>query len=1269
MDDLPPPAEDPEDPLDRLRKMALSPPLVYGSSGEEAPLQPDAAPDLLAAVREEMRKETMRQMWREREVAGDAQAARLGLDDSEAPGFGEAWLSKVGHTVARDTLAGADIGLRGLAAMSGMPAGLRGSILTESSEKAAAADEASRDRLAEATVAQNVYPKAAMGAFAGAEALGMLLNPAELLPGGAVAEGATTAFKGARRLTNFADLGEAAARGLSEGAASLGRKAAPAGREAAERVGRATPGLDSLDEFDNAMRGWGDEFNEPWVPEKLPPEEVARREAGAPKWLRHPKVRGALQRWARGEISDTAAAVEGLRATGIGGVDDAFVKEGHEFVVRPGLRPQDRLPGQHIDAVVEAFDDALGDLSRAKYGSSVDSIGDAAAYESASARRWDALQGVPADGALPGNDAEKVLEATKQLQRQLAAGAISEEEASRRLLLLSRAEARLTDPHLDELQRASLAIGEGGAADLSMGAQAAPGATLAMPVDLADQGRRVVDLPGGSFEPPETPFQFNPHKLDLPDEIKAAIPEVIERNVKAFRARGSGTVKPWERLRNTKELVRKMGITVEDLMSRPGARGMTDEELALVNTAAGGAGQRVGELTRKALAEPGNLDLKIARDAAMQEWTGLLALSAGGASEAGRALNAQKMLYAALGADEQTKLRLFNRYKSKLTPEAEHFLGSLDPNNQDELFTFLSMVERPDFWKLLHTYWISSILSGIGTQGRNIIGNTGMLATETALRPAEAAVEVGMAKLSGRTREVYFRESLPSMAAITEGLTRGVAGGIKALRYGGAEGGEKFMMMAKNPWMLKARYLEHTGSPFAKPVKAVATAIDIPFRGLGAMDVFFRSVATSMQAERLATRQALGEGLTGGALTKRVRDLVQVMPEDMAEAVAKHAKKMTFVDAVSPATEWFLKGREVPLVGPVVKVFAPFARIADRINARGFEMTPLGFIKVGRKIARGARAEGGTLRGALTPEVSELTARAGVGTMIMAGGIGYGLDGRITAWAPREQTANDAFHREHKKPWSLKIGDKWVPFAQMEPLSYPLALAAIAVQAAQDDKPIEDNRVVAGALGVGAFLGDKSWLEGFDQLNNLMSGSYRSSQGIATIYRTVGGLVWPSGLMRNVATLWDGGTLREPQDAWDHIVANIPGSKFRGSLPPRLDARGRPAVSQPQGPRGLFGGTPVAFTEEDMGDLIDREYRRLSVSRNYPGRRLSSGKLDDDTWREYHERSGALIDARLRALFAAPSYWSASDEGKKKTLKRIEREAREHVRVEMGISR
>lgn len=169
-------------------------------------------------------------LWEERRREGEEQAARLDLPDpgEEPPGILSSAARLTGASIVAQVKGLPNVASDLLLATASPPGtrlrrapGEAGDVIPGATE-AARKHEAARDRLAEAAV--DLPTPLAVGVHQLSEMAAIGLDPLEALPGGLAARGVAGGGRAVRRALDFSDLGEAAARGLGEGAGAAARE-------------------------------------------------------------------------------------------------------------------------------------------------------------------------------------------------------------------------------------------------------------------------------------------------------------------------------------------------------------------------------------------------------------------------------------------------------------------------------------------------------------------------------------------------------------------------------------------------------------------------------------------------------------------------------------------------------------------------------------------------------------------------------------------------------------------------------------------------------------------------------------------------------------------------------------------------------------------------------------------------------------------------------------------------------------------------------------
>lgn len=258
-----------------------------------------------------------------------------------------------------------------------------------------------------------------------------------------------------------------------------------------------------------------------------------------------------------------------------------------------------------------------------------------------------------------------------------------------------------------------------------------------------------------------------------------------------------------------------------------------------------------------------------------------------------------------------------------------------------------------------------------------------------------------------------------------------------------------------------------------------------------------------------ALRRALNEGLSGGALDARVKELMISPVDDIANnmktftaegraqfdaALAKYgkdattrlqiqrdavteARRLTFTDTPLPLSQ---KVNELVDLIPGGRFIVPFITTIDNLSRRGLERSPLGLLS---KSQRQVLTKGGA-------EADEMIARMAVGTTMMYSAYNLALDGRITGDGPKDRAERDALLQAGWRPRSVLINGKYIDVSRMiGPLTFllqgPANLAEIAKFNDGDpsdiEREIEDYLFLSAGATANTLL-SQSWARGLANL-------------------------------------------------------------------------------------------------------------------------------------------------------------------------------------------
>lgn len=421
----------------------------------------------------------------------------------------------------------------------------------------------------------------------------------------------------------------------------------------------------------------------------------------------------------------------------------------------------------------------------------------------------------------------------------------------------------------------------------------------------------------------------------------------------------------------------------------------------------------------------------------------------------------------------------------------------MDPNEGPKIRRIVSIAKASGQDKLAE-YMISAVLSGPYTHIKNTVGNIANLV------------------MSGPVQ------------LVAEAMTNSVVRDKKSAQWGDVKAYFQGFMHALKPAVFNAFQSWRTESPayeielLSKGVQIdgvqqkldsfTGPAIGNPIIGRGlrslslnlllASDDFFKTIATTAWAHALAYRTAKGEGLTGNALAVRSAELLNDYTGDLwVESVYK-GRETTFQDEGNDFTEAAINTamtfREmVDDIGkntirlPVGRMLLPFVRTPLRIAATTIRRSPLQPLTY-------LGAAGGRYKFNKRQLVADTA-----DTMIAMGLLAFAMqlldfeddEGRpfITGSTPKDAAQRDLMFRMGVPPMSVRVGDTYYSYKNVEPLSTTFGVLVDAIKAQKlSGDPLQ---MVSGVLsGLVAQSKDKTFLRTLADLQALAEESTSREQ-------------------------------------------------------------------------------------------------------------------------------------------------------------------------------
>ena len=645
----------------------------------------------------------------------------------------------------------------------------------------------------------------------------------------------------------------------------------------------------------------------------------------------------------------------------------------------------------------------------------------------------------------------------------------------------------------------------------------------------------------------------------------------------------------------------------------------------------------------------------------------LLRKVGGVSSEFGRALGSRRIKATGEMGMEQRFLREVNKVigKDGNLDDIAKRMSQIDIFDPTARQIFLRDLVHATTRDKIDEVFYNSILSGIVTQGRNIVGNVGTILMREGERPLAAGIDAARALATGRQRQRYFSESFKTAYGLIEGTREGLNAGWKSFRTEVPQFGLEAGIMSDLPAQRIGGAIRGTKGRI----------IRISSRALMATDDFFKAVAYRMELNARAYREARKVAAANKWTPEQMLDLYNELRYKPTDALMRSARDeallRTFQTPAGRIGRTAIQARDNI---PGLKYFMPFVRTPLNIMEFGVERMPgVNILSILNRKSQG-----------LPVDWTEEMAKTAMGTMIAAGVYLAHKQGMINGYGPTRGTGDEkAFLSSGRQRYAIKIGDTSISFQNFEPVSTILGVMADTFDAIDAGIPIISEDM---ALNLGTSLGrnltEKSFGMGLDTFLSLMTGDYE--RGAGGLYRTAASFVPFSSLMRGVATGIDP-TVRRTLSMEDALKNNTPG--LRGDLEPVMDIWGREVVTEAGVIQRMaeaagvdIGGvgravdtmTNIFRIREMSEDPATKEVYRLTQvfpdesfkGLGSPRREIQGIELTREEYVSYVKEAGQLAHSGVTEFINKPFYANMPDEIKKKQIEEIIDNARKQARYE-----
>lgn len=456
----------------------------------------------------------------------------------------------------------------------------------------------------------------------------------------------------------------------------------------------------------------------------------------------------------------------------------------------------------------------------------------------------------------------------------------------------------------------------------------------------------------------------------------------------------------------------------------------------------------------------------------------------------------------------------------------------VDFSNHNQVADFYRNLVKPKISEVLDEFAYINILSSPKTHIVNAFSNLIQMAGLNPLtRLSTGMVDLVASNLTGKPRERYISEIPKFYKGAINAVPEAFQNASDALQ------GKTFQERPDVKHIpTKSKFIDYATLGVGKYVP----------RALEASDIFFRTLIEQGEKEALAER------FGGNPNTKQ---LAQIEKE-----AKKRAEYYIFRQPIDPSN----KTGQGDLLSGIDRMTEAVYRFRDVPGARWFVrfvQTPMNILKQGIENSPAGIL---TLKGA--KDKSEQMGKTIVGSMVFAGAYYMAMSGKSTWALPKGEQERKLFYQSGKVPYSVKIGDRWVSYSKLGPLSYALAMAS-ALHYYENEGPnaLSDTAMEKGfkaLAGVMGFFSDQSYVQ---SLGDLLKVFRLDPQGAKLLTNVPTQLIPLSSFQRWVNGIIDP-LYRKPssgisvESMTDNLKSSIIG--LSQTLPPQTDLFGKPSKKE-----------------------------------------------------------------------------------------------------------
>jgi tetratricopeptide (TPR) repeat protein len=482
-----------------------------------------------------------------------------------------------------------------------------------------------------------------------------------------------------------------------------------------------------------------------------------------------------------------------------------------------------------------------------------------------------------------------------------------------------------------------------------------------------------------------------------------------------------------------------------------------------------------------------------------------------------------------------------------------------DIDRADATLELIDMVAKktpPSISELIDAYRYQNMLSSPKTQMRNIgenIFNT--FITKPVDITTRGSVDFVQSSLKGKEREVYLNDVPVYLKATINALPNAVNAFKETIKLG------KSATLTKPELGVEAKTAFETARSKQLPTyltlvsrfMEAADKFNMSLIGAGQMALDLKAGKTELEAYSHATAEA--EKL--------------LYRNDIDPSNPEYSIPSTILAELGKSMESM---RKYPYFGKVVQWYIPFIRTPINKAIQMMERTPLGAIRKP------------------SDWTADVASKQLGGAIVMALGATVAYMGETTWSPPTKEKEKELFYASGRKPYSIKMGDNWVPIWYLGPFALAFGIPMAIKYYTQDQKGALEKdaseKIFDISEGVAQFIGNQSSTQSIGALFSALDGDIDYKLSSQTGFALTQ-FVPASSLIRYVNTIVDP-VYRKPNGFVEGLEANIP------ILSKGLDARMKPFFEESRRePINYFLPYDIGKSDETYNALYELETMQL----------------------------------------------------------------------------